>query len=251
MTYPSEPRNPTAMELVRSAVFAPAVLACLQTARLGSYLVDKSVPFTAIDLPLVTVLPQKPKDRAEVNLLDDANGTVIRYIWVASLNRWIQIPSGTAGYTGTIGWSAAASPPPGALAADGSAVSRTTYAGLFAAIGDDYGAGDGSTTFNVPDLVNSFVVGAGDTYALAATGGTATETLSTSQIPSHSHTTELQSVDQAGEPTYGLTVTAPFAGRPIVTYVSTGSKVSTNSAGSGGSHNNLPPYVALNPHIWT
>lgn len=43
-------------------------------------------------------------------------------------------------------------PPTGFLAADGSAVSRTTYAHLFAVIGTTYGVGDGSTTFNLPDL---------------------------------------------------------------------------------------------------
>lgn len=54
------------------------------------------------------------------------------------------------------------SAPAGWLAANGSAVSRTTYAALFAAIGSSgYGAGDGSTTFNLPDLRGYFVRGAG------------------------------------------------------------------------------------------
>ena len=44
--------------------------------------------------------------------------------------------------------------PTGYLLCDGSAVSRTTYADLFAAIGTTYGSGDGSTTFNLPDLTN-------------------------------------------------------------------------------------------------
>lgn len=46
---------------------------------------------------------------------------------------------------------------------------------------------DGSGTITPPDLRNRFIVGAGDTYAVAATGGANTVTLSTSQIPSHSH----------------------------------------------------------------
>jgi microcystin-dependent protein len=49
--------------------------------------------------------------------------------------------------------------PTGWLAADGSAVSRTTYAALFAAIGTTYGAGDGTTTFNVPELRGEFIRG--------------------------------------------------------------------------------------------
>ena len=51
--------------------------------------------------------------------------------------------------------------PSGWFAADGSAVSRTTYSGLFAAIGTQYGVGDGSTTFNLPDLRGYFLRGAG------------------------------------------------------------------------------------------
>lgn len=57
----------------------------------------------------------------------------------------------------TIVYSAAATPAAGWLKCDGSAVSRTTYAALFAAIGTTYGAGDGATTFNVPDLRGEFI----------------------------------------------------------------------------------------------
>jgi microcystin-dependent protein len=53
------------------------------------------------------------------------------------------------------------SAPTGWLAADGTAVSRSTYAALFAAIGTTYGAGDGSTTFALPDLRGIFVRGSG------------------------------------------------------------------------------------------
>ena len=51
--------------------------------------------------------------------------------------------------------------PAGWLSANGSAVSRTTYSALFAAIGTTHGAGDGSTTFNVPDLQGIFVRASG------------------------------------------------------------------------------------------
>ena len=49
--------------------------------------------------------------------------------------------------------------PDGWLLCDGSAVSRTDYAELYAVIGDTYGAGDGSTTFNLPDLTDKFIQG--------------------------------------------------------------------------------------------
>lgn len=62
---------------------------------------------------------------------------------------------------GTIAAFAGTTPPIGYLLCDGRAVSRTDYADLFAVIGETYGAGDGSTTFNVPDLSDKFLQGAG------------------------------------------------------------------------------------------
>lgn len=63
---------------------------------------------------------------------------------------------------GTIAWFAASSAPGGFVKANGAALSRTAYAGLFAVIGTTYGAGDGSTTFNVPDLRGEFIRGFDD-----------------------------------------------------------------------------------------
>ena len=89
-----------------------------------------------------------------------------------------------------------AAAPDGWLLCNGAAVSRTTYAALFAAIGTAYGAGDGSTTFNVPDYQNRVAVGVGGGKALAAKGGAASvtptgavqnTTLTEAQIASHFH----------------------------------------------------------------
>lgn len=71
---------------------------------------------------------------------------------------------------GTILLYGGSSAPASFLLCDGAAVSRTTYAGLFAAIGTSYGVGDGSTTFNVPGMAGQFA--RGDTPG--ATGGTDT-----------------------------------------------------------------------------
>ena len=59
------------------------------------------------------------------------------------------------------------STPSGFLDCDGAAVSRTTYSALFAVISTTYGSGDGSTTFNVPDLTDRTVIGKSPTKALA------------------------------------------------------------------------------------
>jgi microcystin-dependent protein len=84
---------------------------------------------------------------------------------------------------------AAASAPTGWLLCDGSAVSRTTYAGLFAILSTTYGVGDGSTTFNLPDLRGRFPVGknAGTFSALGGTGGEETHTLTVPEMPAHTH----------------------------------------------------------------
>jgi microcystin-dependent protein len=85
-------------------------------------------------------------------------------------------------------------PPTGFLFEDGSAVSRSTYAALFGAIGTAYGAGDGAATFNLPDSRGRFTVGAGGLFALAQTGGALTysgaadaHTLTAAEMPGHVH----------------------------------------------------------------
>ena len=100
-------------------------------------------------------------------------------------------------------WAAAlADIPTGYLGCDGAAVSRSTYSALFALVGTTHGVGDGSSTFNLPNFQNRMAIGKSGTYALGATGGSTTEsytpsgsvsvtinnhTLTTSQIPSHTH----------------------------------------------------------------
>jgi len=132
--------------------------------------------------------------------------------------------------------------PSGFLECDGSAVSRSTYADLFAIVGTTYGSGDGSTTFNVPDLQDNVAVGKSGTKNLASTGGantvtatgnvggsTANATLSTPQLASHSHTLNPAywgsfNPNQSFPPGYSQTQRA----NP--------SSPATNNAGSGGGH---------------
>jgi microcystin-dependent protein len=77
--------------------------------------------------------------------------------------------------------------PAGWLLCNGSSISRTTYAALYAAIGTAYGAGDGSTTFAIPDLRDRFPVGVSGTKARGAMAGAASYTLSIANIPQHNH----------------------------------------------------------------
>ena len=80
------------------------------------------------------------------------------------------------------------------LICDGTAISRTTYSALFSLIGTTYGVGDGSNTFNVPDLrsrspigYNTASLSGRSTRAIAANGGTETHTLLDAEIPKHTH----------------------------------------------------------------
>ena len=90
--------------------------------------------------------------------------------------------------------------PSGFLECNGVAVSRATYADLFAIVGTTYGSGNGSTTFNTPDLQDNISVGVSNNKALASTGGnnttsstgnvggsTANASLSEAQLASHDH----------------------------------------------------------------
>ncbi len=124
-----------------------------------------------------------------------ANYEATRYDYSgASLTGIEGIPTATI-----IPWSSA-SVPTGYLECNGSAISRSTYSALFAIVGTTYGAGDGSSTFNIPDLQDKCVVSKSNNKTLASTGGadtiaatgnvagsTANATLSTPQLASHSH----------------------------------------------------------------
>lgn len=80
-----------------------------------------------------------------------------------------------------------ATPPTGYLPCDGAAVSRTSYADLFAAISTTWGIGDGSTTFNVPDLRGRSLVGDDGVILVGDSGGAATAAIGIANLPAHNH----------------------------------------------------------------
>lgn len=95
------------------------------------------------------------------------------------------IPS-SATPAGTVIWTARSTAPTGYLKANGAAISRTTYADLFSAIGVTYGAGDGSTTFNVPDLRGEFIRGWDDGRGIDTSR--AMGSAQTGMVGPHNHT---------------------------------------------------------------
>lgn len=132
--------------------------------------------------------------------------------------------------------------PDGWLLCDGREVSRTAHAALFIAIGTRWGAGDGTTTFNLPDYAGRFVLGAGGGYALATQGGAATHTLTVDEMPTHRH----------GMATgrYGGQNDEPGAKEPF-TGALDDAPTATGDAGGGQAHNNMPPYAVARVIIKT
>lgn len=161
--------------------------------------------------------------------------------------------------------------PSGWLLCNGVAVSRTTYAGLFAVLSTTYGIGDGSTTFNLPNLLGRVPVGrdAGQTEfdVLGETGGAKTHILTTTEMPAHTHTQDAHSHGAGsydvyattgqflraknlsatgGGTTYGVWSNGTEDGDAYIIGTSAGATATNQNAGSGAAHNNLPPYLVLN-----
>ena len=106
-----------------------------------------------------------------------ANGGTGATTAAAALTNLGAAPASAGVPTGAIEMFAGATAPANWLLCNGAAVSRTTYSALFAVIGTTYGAGDGSTTFNLPNLSDRFPVGRGTTHAtLGGTGGSTSYT---------------------------------------------------------------------------
>lgn len=106
--------------------------------------------------------------------------------------------------------------PDGYLECDGSAVSRDDYPDLFSVIGTSYGEGDGSTTFNLPNLSGRVALGASQGYSVGANGGEEAHSLAALELPSHIHLipehTHGNSID-AETPSLSHTIT-----QPVLTY---------------------------------
>jgi microcystin-dependent protein len=171
--------------------------------------------------------------------------------------------------SGTVSQTARATAPTGYLLCDGSAISRTTYSSLFDAIGTAYGVGNGSTTFNIPNLKGRVPVGFDSSQTefdtLGESGGAKTVAITEAQMPSHSHTgttstggnhshtlndSYLQGIPASGGGSRVIAGDQQHSGWSDTRYVQAAGdhnhSFTTSSAGSGQAHNNLQPYVVLN-----
>lgn len=155
----------------------------------------------------------------------------------------------------------------------GQAISRTTYSVYFGMVGTTYGVGDGSSTFNVIDVtgrvtamkessatrLTSTYFG-GNSTVMGAIGGLESHTLTTPQIPSHSHSNTLNdpghthdlsnskqgSTQQPGSGVYPQLNNGYTPGEVSTTTKTTGITITNVAAGGGGAHNNVQPTIICN-----
>lgn len=144
-----------------------------------------------------------------------------------------------------------ATPPRGWLICNGAEVSRTEYADLFAVIGTYYGSGNGSTTFNLPNLMGKVPVGLDSTQTefdtLGEAGGEKTHQLTSPEMPEHIHllTANDNISAAAGSGYYHLpSAIEGYAAGTAQTIFYNSTK--TSIAGENQAHNNLQPYIVLN-----
>jgi len=162
------------------------------------------------------------------------------------LNSHILIPPGT------VIQSAAVNVPAGWFDCNGALLNKVTYAGLFAAIGNTYGGTSSDLSFNLPDARGRVCVGAGDGVALSnrvlgATGGAETHTLTTDEIPAHSHTSNavggsIGLIIADGSSTAGGESDAS-ATEPNIYAAPRALTIDNN--GGGAAHNNMQPFIVL------
>jgi microcystin-dependent protein len=172
----------------------------------------------------------------ELNYVDGVTSAIQTQLDTLTTSISAAVPAGVitqfGGSTAPTGW----------VLCDGTAYSRTvTYNNLFTAIGTAYGVGDNSTTFNVPNLKGRVPVGLDSTQTefdlRGETGGLKEVTLTTAQIPDHSHGGQI--VFGTGS---GGTSAVVASGNNPTSQPTTGGVTGTN----GGAHTNLQPYIVVN-----
>lgn len=218
----------------------------------GSDLVDQNL------LSIRDALKKLPQD---LDVLTKTEQYAVNHAIIAALDGYVVFPALPAG---SVQLYAGSSIPTGWLLCNGSAVSRTTYATLFTAIGTTWGTGDGSTTFNLPDSQGRVAMGAGSgsgltTRTLGSKTGVETVALSTANLPAHNHGvtdpghqhTALGHILLPNGSTAAWTATSTSLGGGNENTNSATTGITTQNTGSGTAHNNIQPSAVFNFIIYT
>lgn len=162
---------------------------------------------------------------------------------------------------------AGSSAPTGYLLCDGAAISRSTYSTLFGLLATTYGSGDGSSTFNIPDLRGRVIAGQDDMGGASAnrltgltggvdgdvlggSGGAETHTLATSELPAHDHDVDTAVKSNNTNGVAGNYPTGTNLSSPSAAQLGANTN-SIKNTGGGGAHNNVQPTIILNYIIKT
>lgn len=132
---------------------------------------------------MAAVLAQFIVDESGQDAQDDGTTATLLANLKTGIN--VMVSAGTSP-AGSVSFFARNSAPTGYLKANGAAISRTTYAALFAVIGTTFGTGDGSTTFNLPDLRGEFIRGWDDSRGVDS--GRVFGSAQADELESHTHT---------------------------------------------------------------
>lgn len=239
-------------------------------------LTDSAGNDVSVTLPVATTAKGGLMSASDKVTLGNSESTSNKVTTISSSSSDTEYPSAKAVFTAIGGSSGmpigagcdffGTTLPDGFMWADGSEISRTTYAALFAVIGTNYGAGNGQTTFNLPDKRERVTVGykAGSTAGtpnatlgtLGAAGGENKHTLTKAEIPNynltvtdpgHTHSYSYDKNTYASD--FDRSLNSPAVDSHSVTGSTTGSAttgITVSSGGSGTAMNNMQSYLVCN-----
>ena len=242
-TYTLPTGNPVVTNTVISSTWANTTLTDLANAMTGSVAADGQTPMTG---------PLNLNSNKIANVTDptlDQDAATKAYVDAADAILTAAIAAVSSVPTATINMWPTASAPSGYLACDGTAVSRSTYATLFAVVSTTFGVGDGTTTFNLPNYTNRMPYGA----TVGTTGGSADAV-----VVSHTHTATVTDPthfhgnantwsgwNSGGGSNNGINGGVSTTANNTAA-ASTGISVANSTTGVSGTNANLPPYLGIN-----